>query len=287
MECKKPPGDMAQVAGPLQSHGCDRSVQKPRRAGRGGEVSPSPRPQQNREGAFCYLLRSVWKLYKQKMMQWKEIPSWEKPFTYRSRGSRCHGNLPGTKAGPPSLAASYRLLETSAQMCCNSSRTAPCRRQGQRLLGNVAASTREGQPRAADALRRMVIARLPGRCRKSTVLWSKTSPKQPPRNCRVCHGFGGTAVSCSSRSTSHSTGVWISPSARTQRNPALLPAPPLPGFPRTQKEINTFPTSQGLKINQRLSDVPGRALGSTSPDKGRRARLDSCRKGAEMLSKSN
>lgn len=52
------------------------------------------------------------------MMQWKEIPAWEKPFRYHSHGSRCHRNFPGTNAG----SHQFGLLETSAQMCCSNSR---------------------------------------------------------------------------------------------------------------------------------------------------------------------
>lgn len=106
----------------------------------------------------------------------------------------------------------------------------------------------------------MVFASLPERYQNTTVLWSKTFPKQTPRNSRVCHGFVSTAIPCSNWSTSRGTGVCSSPSHCTQYNPVLLPASPLPGFPETQKEINIFPIAQGLKINQRLSDVPGRAL---------------------------
>ena len=87
---------------------------------------------------------------------------------------------PRDKSGSLSLAASYGLPETSAQMCCNSSRNstthktgpAPAQQRGSQHAGRA--------PRARDALGRMVIAGLPERCQNTTALWSKTFPSRPP-----------------------------------------------------------------------------------------------------------
>lgn len=65
------------------------------------------------------------------MMQWKEMPAWEKPFRYHSHGSRCHGNLHGTNAGSHQFG--FGLLETSAQMCCSNSRNSTTHKAGTAL----------------------------------------------------------------------------------------------------------------------------------------------------------
>lgn len=66
---------------------------------------------------------------------------------------------------------------------------------------------------------------------------------------------------------------------------ALLPASPLPGFPKTQKEIGTFPISHGLEINQRLSAVPGRALQSLHQTRECTLALTAAEKGQRLTAK--
>lgn len=186
----------------------------------------------------------------------------------------------GTSLGQMQLPISLGCWRHLPRCAVATAETAPCTRQGQHLVGNVAARTWDRQHRPG------MLSCLPETCLNTNMLWKKkTFSKQAPRN--SCSGHGFVCMTVPSCSTSHSTGVWISFSHCTQHSPDLLPASPLPGFPKTQKEIAVFPISHGLKINQRLSAVPGRALRSASPDKGMHARLDSCRKGAEALSKSN
>lgn len=89
------------------------------------------------------------------MMQWKEIPAWEKPFTYHSHGSRCHWILSGTNTG----SHQFGLLETPAQMCCSSSRDST--------------HSVTWQPGQDGQHRPGMLSCLPERCLNINMLWKK------------------------------------------------------------------------------------------------------------------
>lgn len=210
------------------------------------------------------MLCFVWKSIQAENDAMEGNPSVREALTYHSHSSGCHRNLPGTNAG----SHQFGLLETSAQMCWSTSRNSTCSAKWQDM------------GRAAQARDALVSARNGPKYQHA--VQKKPFPSRPPE---ILEQAMDLCVLCSSCSTSHSTRAWVSSSHCTQLSPALLPASLLPGFPKTQKEIGTFPISHGLEINQRLSAVPGRALQSLHQTRECTLALTAAEKGQRLTAK--